>query len=217
MNCFNCGYPDSSHIAMYCNTMPQKFLRCADSKCWAAARDNTEHVRGCSNRNVVCRQLSSNDPIHNTAMRIMITSENNPIKRFVPNIPDLITGHPKLRYRSQIAEDIEFEWTNSKTFEVYGPESMNFRILLSVNQTIVARFDVGYKITNLLMFPVENQPKLEKYRDATKMHQTVAILIIEPDETIEVETSYKIFRMKFDEKDGMMLLSNYTSEPKGNN
>lgn len=220
MNCFNCGHQDVTHIAMYCSTLPQKFLRCRDPKCWAAARDSNEHVRGCSIRET-CRPLSTNDRIHNVPMRFNMTTKNNSIKRFVPGINEAMIGHPGLRCQSSIAEDIEFEWTNPNLFEIFGPETMNFRILLVIDRTIVARFDIGYQTTNMLLFPIESQMKVEKFKEATKMNQTVAILSTTADENIEIETSDRYYRLTFKKADTatdeLYVLAQYEVQKKNEN
>lgn len=181
---------------MYCSTLPQKFLRCADSKCWAAARDDTEHVRGCSIRGA-CMPLGSNDAIHNVVMRFNLSTTNNTIERYVPVIKKIVKPQINLRTRSSIAEDIEFKWDSPKSFLICGPESMNFRVLIVVCRKIVARFDIGYRNTELLLFPIESQPNLEKCKEASKMNQTAAILTTSPNDTLEIETHDHLYRLVF--------------------
>lgn len=211
--CFNCGRQDANHIAMYCNEQPQKLLRCSDQKCWAAARDNSEHARSCSLIEE-CRPLSANDSIHNTAMRFKIETENEGIKRFVVGKAEPLVGHVGLRSRSAIAEDIEFEWTSEKSFEVFGPQTMYFRVLLAVDRSIVARFDIGYRTSSLFMLSMENQPQLEKCREATKLHQTIAILVTQPDDHIEIETSDRKYRLQFVKEKGFFNLAQYEMDIK---
>lgn len=75
---------------------------------------------------------------------------------------------------------------------------MYFRVLIVVGGSCVARFDVSYKKAEMLLFPMEGQLPLERYRDATKMNQTAAILLVPNNEEFEVETSTRRFRLKFE-------------------
>lgn len=145
----------------------------------------------------VCEPLGVNNRIHNVCSRFSLSTIKNPIRRFVPGFKKLLDCNLNVRTRSAIAEDIEFEWSNPKSFDIYGPGTMNFRVLLVVKNAIVARFDVGYMRTSFLLFPIESQPKLEKFKEATKINQTVAILVTEADDLIEVETSDAFHRLIF--------------------
>lgn len=199
MNCFNCGHQDVAHIAMYCNEMPQKMLRCTDQRCWAAARNTDDHSRFCAIRNKVCETLDTRDQIHKMAMRFHLTlmNQESAILRLIPGLPSPELGPIQLRSRSAIADDIEFEWTSTNIFDIYGPETMYFRVLIAINESCVARFDVSYQKAQLLMYPLEGQVPLNRYRDATKMNQTAAILVLPNDELFEIETATQIFRMRF--------------------
>lgn len=204
--CFNCGRPDATHIAMYCDAEPQKFLRCSDHNCWAAARNQSEHKRGCANRNE-CTPLSVNDKLHCQAMRIRISSEKEPIKRLIPGTTEPVDGFAGIRTRSSIANDIEFEWTDEKTFELYGPETMNFRILLVINNAYVARFDVGQKKVEMTLF--DSPMPLERYIDATKPNQTAAILVTKENERIDIETNNQVSHCVFKKVGSIYVLADY--------
>lgn len=199
MNCFNCGHQDVSHIAMYCNEMPQKHLRCTDQRCWAAARNKDDHSRFCTIRDTVCRALDAKDAIHQMAMRFQLTimKVESKILRFIPGVPDPDFGPVNVRSRSAIADDIEYEWSKDNVFEIYGPETMYFRILIVIDESCVARFDVNHNKSTIILYSMEGQLPLSRYRDATKMNQTVAILILPNDEDFEVETATQIFRLRF--------------------
>lgn len=98
MNCFNCGHQDVPHIAMYCNDMPQKMLRCTDQRCWAAARNIEEHNRACTLRGAG-RPLEPRDPINAINMRFSLTLQNteSEIKRLIPGVQDPKLGPVNVR------------------------------------------------------------------------------------------------------------------------
>lgn len=178
--CSNCGQLDQTHIAMYCDQEPQKILRCADQKCWAAARSQADHHWRC-NIKENCIELDANDPIHDEVMRFQIISEKEPIKRYDVG--------------SSIANNIDLEWKNEKCFEIYGPGTMNFRVLLAVEEQIVGRFDVGNLKTDFLTFDLP--PDLDHVNDASEIDQTAAILVVAEADVIYVKTD-RIFRLQFE-------------------
>lgn len=203
--CSNCGRFDPTHIEMYCSEKPQIFLRCPNEKCWAAAGTPAEHSYSCMDRKP-CTVLSPKDPIHQTTIRLRVSTEREAIKRYVAGSANPVVGFSGTRVRSTIANDIEFVF-NDKMFELHGPKTMNFRVIIAIQQSIVARIDVGFFEPNIIFFDV--QPSIDEVAGATQLHQTAAILMFEENEKIDVESKNKIYHMQFRKQDGIYVCSKF--------
>lgn len=151
--CSNCDVQNATHNGMYRN-MPQKYLRCFNEKCWAAARNPDEHSHLCANREP-CKELAANDEKHKQALRVVVSTESAAIKRLVIGSPDPVIGISGVRTQSTIANQIEFGWYDEKMFEIIGPKTMNFRLLLAIQRSIVSRVDVGYRKTDITTFDAQ--------------------------------------------------------------
>lgn len=203
--CFNCGRTSANHIAMYCSEKLQQFVRCEDQKCWAACREASDHSAMCSMPRTPSRQLSDNDLLHRVSDRFAMTSTSGPITRYNIGRKCTENGLIGLAYTSAIAEDIVYLWENENNFVINGPSTMYFRVLIAVNKTIVARLDVGNELSRFTRIP---NTSLEFYRDATKIQQTVAILVINENDPIQINTTNKVIDFCIQKADdGFMIWS----------
>lgn len=193
--CSNCGEINAAHISMYCSEKPQKILRCSNEKCWGA----DDHCQTCPKLHQPLIVLSQFDQIHETIIRLRVSTERESIKSFGPGSPEPVVGLRGMRVRSTIAEAILFEWKNNKNFEIYGPKTMNFRLLIAIRRSIVARIDVGIIENNFTLF--DAHLSIENAHEASQIEQTITILSFEEDEKIEIETMNYVYHLQFQKRD----------------
>lgn len=203
--CSNCGIENVTHNEMYCE-LPQKFLRCLNEKCWAAAQNPAQHSHSCGIRER-CQELSPEDEKHKQTIRVSLATERAAIKRFVTGSLDPVIGISGVRTQSTIAKQIEFGWSDEKIFEIIGPKTMNFRLLLAIERLIVARVDIGYRKTNITTF--DAQPTVDRAHEVTTIHQTAAILSFEEDEKIDIETDTYVYHCQFKKQGQIYVLAGY--------
>lgn len=203
--CSNCGRLNPTHNEMYCSEQPQMFLRCPNEKCWAAVGTPSQHNHSCMDRKPL-NVLSPNDPIHQTTIRLRVSTERAAIKRYVAGSADTVFGFSGSRVRSTIANDIEFVFKD-KMMEIHGPKTMNFRVIIAIQQSIVARIDVGFFEPNVIFFDV--QPSIDEVAEVAHLHETAAILMFEENEKIDVESKGNIYHMEFRKQDEIFVCSKF--------
>lgn len=186
--CFNCGRPNASHIAMYCSDKIQQHRRCEDPKCWAACRNSNDHSAMCAENRIASLALANSSPLHRPVRRFTILTESS-IEQYTVGNKTFKNGPVGLNTTSIIAEDINLKWENKNKFVITGPKTMYFRVLIAVGRYIIARVDVCCESSVFVRLP---ETQLENCRDVTKIQQTVAILRVEGGD-VEIKAGDKCF------------------------
>lgn len=139
--CHNCK-GIKYHSAMYCDTEPQKVLRC--QQCWCCCRDIIDHAPYCSKEEPIGRFLERNDPLHTITNRLNIETTGSQFKiiyfdRFVDSTIELALIDVDY---TRLCEWISYRFVRKNAIVVKGPRTMYFRIYIVTSKCVLARIDI---------------------------------------------------------------------------